>query len=583
MWFPLYTKILIVPDFGVSADDETMVALKSAIEAQGKYSVKVADLPALVRGENKGDELTESRLLELSALKLEQIAECGRLKWDGSNDLTIPKVKRKKLKRNRDLWFPLNRKPTITPSETKPDPVTPVIVDKQSVDENQFDEDELEEYIPFADDQSCLDYEEDRPHTIILFGESAMFAGKITGCKMLFVNPEYSWQIPWKKKYYALRKLAEQNWEKKYEYVSDPMEILGYEGDSKSDRHKYLGRYSIITNDELIGEFWNQFPWKVEVDRELDGDTLGLARFICDFAKDKITNPLAEVYEAIMNLRWNAFANLNENCYFAEPVKLSNFSVLGILFDVPKFDGQSGHKLLIAGQEDPLPLESIHTRRDLNLLRDAIDNVATARAVPEEQQKRILIVPDYFSPYNSPTIQELYLRLKQMGYYVAVFVPDRSLEDSRRILERRLKSKKFDLIVAIETGCLLVTRIDKCPRIFVDPDWLAWEWMKLRLGDKEKLWERRGGENEGHLFDYYFDYYLNDEEIQMARKMSVSSYIKRGPHPVYGWFTEDLVSSHLPEEHIKRFKESTNIPGLRLDTEEGITILAQEIHKILSR
>lgn len=572
MWFPLYTKILIVPDFGVSAEDEAVVALKSAIEAQGKYSVKVADLPALVRSENRGDELTESRLLELSALKLEQISECGCLKWDGSNDLTIPKVKTKKLKLNRELWFHKRCEPASTSPETKPDPGIHISAVKQTFDEEQFDEDD-----PLRLNQGLLDYEEGSPRTIVLFGESAMFAGKITGCKMLFVNPEYSWQIPWKKKYYALRKLAEQNWKKKYEYVSDPMEILGYDGDSKSDRHKYLRRYSIITNDELIGEFWNQFPWKVEVDRELDGDTLGLARFICDFAKDKITNPLAEVYEAIINLRWNAFANLNENCYFAEPVKLSNFSVLGILFDVPKFDGQSGHKLLIGEQKDPLPLESIHTRRDLNLLRDAIDSVATARAVPEEQEKRILIVPDYFSPYNSPTIQELYLRLKQMGYYVAVFVPDRSLEDSRRKLERRLKSKKFDLIVAIETGCLLVTRIDKCPRIFVDPDWLAWEWMKLRLGDEEKLWERRGVENEGPIFDYY----LNDDEIQMARKMSVSSYIKRGPHPVYGWFSEDLVSPHLPAEHIKRFKESTNIPGLHFDTEEGIAILAQEIHKVL--
>lgn len=574
MWFPLYTKILIVPDFGVSAEDEAVVALKSAIEAQGKYSVKVADLPALVRGENKGDELTESRLLELSALKLEQISECGSLKWDGSNDLTIPKVKTIKLTR---LGFDKKCEPKRSSSETKPVPVTPVIVDKQSVEENQFDEDELEEYKPLVDDQSCLDYEVDRLHTIVLFGKSAMLAGKITGCKMLFVNPEYPWECPWKKKYYALRKLTEQNWGKKYEYKIYPKEILSSGGEVKFDQHAYMWRYSIITNDDFIGDFWSQIPWMVEVARELDGDTLGLARFICDFAKDKITNPLAEVYEAIMNLRWNAFANLNENCFFAEPVKLSNFSVMGILFDVPKFDGQSGHKLLIGEHKDPLPLESIHTRRDLNLLRDAIDSVATARAVPEEQQKRILIVPDYFSPYNSPTIQELYLGLKQMGYYVAVFVPDRSLEDSRRKLERRLKSKKFDLIVAIETGCLLVTRIDKCPRIFVDPDWLAWEWMKLRLGDKEKLWERRGVENEGPIFDYY----LNDEEIQMARKMSVSSYIKRGPQPVYGWFSEDLVNSHLPEEHIKRFKKSTNIPGLRLDSEEGIAILAQEIHKIL--
>ena len=68
---------MIVPDFGVSADDKAMVALKRAIENRGDYAVKVVDLPAVVRDEHAGEELTESKVIELGARKLEQFAEHG--------------------------------------------------------------------------------------------------------------------------------------------------------------------------------------------------------------------------------------------------------------------------------------------------------------------------------------------------------------------------------------------------------------------------------------------------------------------------------------------------------------------------
>lgn len=111
----------------------------------------------------------------------------------------------------------------------------------------------------------------------------------------------------------------------------------------------------------------------------------------------------------------------------------------------------------------------------------------------------------------------------------------------------------------------------------VDPEWSAWEWMRLRLGEDKERMEYRGIDNSGPFFSYYLD----REEVAMARRMAERSYFKRSEKPVYGWFTVEAVESHLPEEHIKRFNTSTYILELCLDTNEGIAILARQIDNIL--
>ena len=64
--------------------------------------------------------------------------------------------------------------------------------------------------------------------------------------------------------------------------------------------------------------------------------------------------------------------------------------------------------------------------------------------------------------------------------------------------------------------------------------------------------------------------------------MAERANIRRGDKPVYGWFTVDAVESHLPDEHLKRFNTSTCIPDLRLDTDDGIDVLARQINNILT-
>ena len=74
---------MIVPDFGGCADD---VALKKAIETAGSYAVKVVDLQTIVSAEHDGEDLTDAKLIELAARKLEQLSTCSGLKWDGTDD-----------------------------------------------------------------------------------------------------------------------------------------------------------------------------------------------------------------------------------------------------------------------------------------------------------------------------------------------------------------------------------------------------------------------------------------------------------------------------------------------------------------
>ena len=78
------TKIMIVPDFGGCADD---VALKKAIETAGSYAVKVVDLQTIVSAEHDGEDLTDAKLIELAARKLEQLSTCSGLKWDGTDEV----------------------------------------------------------------------------------------------------------------------------------------------------------------------------------------------------------------------------------------------------------------------------------------------------------------------------------------------------------------------------------------------------------------------------------------------------------------------------------------------------------------
>ena len=571
MIIPTKTKIMIVPDFGVSADDKAMVTLREAIENRGDYVVKIVDLPAVVRDEHAGEELTESKVIELAARKLEQLSTGSGLKWDGSDDVYDHQAETK----TRAIKLSLSGNSIMS----KPQNVEEITV--SDIKEEDYDIDSLLNDFSDRINEECTDYEWGTPTAVIVFGKSAMLAGGLGQKDILFINPAYDSEWPWKKLYYADQKLAGQYHGDKHEYERMFMETVLLEGTERTHPWCYSRRYGVITGADYSGEFWDRYPRMAEMNRDLDGNTEGLAKFICEFADDELTFPLEEVYEAIKNLPGRDrrdINSLNTICDFIEPVKFSNITILGIRFGTPMANGQSCYKLKVAELNYTLPLESIHVRSNLNALRDAIVRAGESLKKVELEHKRILIVPDYFTPYNSPNVKELYDRLKHQGYYVAVYVAGNTLEKSRQGLERRCKVKPFDLIVTLETGCLLATRVNNCTRIFINPDWSAWEWMKLRIGEDKERMECRGIDNSGPFFSYY----LNREEIAMARQMAERANIRCGDNPIYGWFTVDAVEPHLPEEHLKRFDTSAYIPDLSLDTEEGIDILATQINNILT-
>lgn len=503
-------KILLVADFGENAGMDAIANLKAAIESSGAYSVNVVEFPAMVMAAHQGEELTEARVIELCARKLEMLSCTDELVWD---------------------------EPDYYPEEKR----------------------------------------HDRPDLIVVFGKSAMLAGGLGRSDVLFVNPRYDSEWPWKKQYYADWRLVGQFRSDVCDCERDLITVVTWSGTEAKIGCDYSMRYGVFTRDAGFGEFWDHYPRMAEVDGSLEGDTKGLADFICRFADGKITNPLEEVYKALSRFPRCDEADLNWVCRFSEPLKLGESTILGIQFGVPMANGQSCYKLKLQDVDYNVPLERFNMRVEYNLLRDAILHTRGKLKEMEKPRKRILIVPDYFSPYDAPCVRELYDRLSDMDYHVAIFMAQSSLEKSRMALERRCKSKPFDLIVTLETGCLLAARVTNCQRIFVNPDWAAWEWMKLRLGKEKQKYERRGADKSGPVYSYI----LNADEIEMARAMAERSNIRRGNHIAAGWFSEEVVDSHLPVEHLKRFNTNTLIPSLRLDTEEGIAILANQIHNIL--
>lgn len=521
-------KILILPDFGVSAEDKAMVALKDAIEADDRYTAKIIDLPAIVSDEHKGEELKDSKLIELCARKLESLATDHEQTWD--------------LK-------------------------TPYYDFDLSLEVEDLDDDLSDELKTSIEDEA-ITYELGTPTAIVIFGKSAMLAGGVK-CDLLFIDPEYDSEWPWKKQYYADEKLTQQYFDDKYNYENDQMATVLWCGTETSGSRRFRQRYGIFTDYNHTSTFTQRYPNLYEKIPEFKTDTQALAKFIREFADRKMTYPLEEVYDAIKKLPGRSLKNINDICDFVEPLTLDNFTVLGLRFGFPMAKGQSSNKLKVAERDYVLPLEGIKTRRELNALRDAILKVAEN----QPPKKRILIVPDYFTPYNSPQIKLLHSILKKMGYYVAVYVAGNDLEKSRIGIERRCKVQPFDLIVTLETGCMLASRITNCPRIFVNPDWTAWKSMKHLLGEKREVCKCRI-DNGGPVFSYY----INQEEIWMARSMAERSNILRGEYPIYGWFSEDAIESNETMEHMKRLNTCTYIPGLRLDTDEGIRILAEQIN-----
>lgn len=523
MIIPEKLRILLVPDFGTSADNGDMTALREAIEARGEAKAIVTDLRKMVIDEHPGEELREADVIEMAARKLESLAA-----HEASAHNVLPRIIRRDLGNGRTLTIHVSR----------------------------------------GSDEAT-----GAPHAIVVFGRSAMLADGISKAKVLMVDPEYDKEWPWKKQYYAGRKAA---WEYNSEnFVTRKAIETAYSfGVVGSGRCRQPERYVVFSSDERESkahELSDRYPRQWMIDSALDGNTDRLAQLTCSFAAGKMDIPLLEIDRIVRDIAW--MRKWNCICTFAEPVRIGDSTATGLTQGVPMANGHTGVRVKLNEIDYTIPIENFRDYDDIAALRDA---VAAARDEAEKLVAGIMIVPDYFTPHDNPAVIELRNRLIDKGYRVTVFCAGNTLEVSRQGLERVCKRGRYDLIVTIETGCLLAARIQGSHRIYVNPDWAAWEWMKRMLGeDKEQTHKR--GERSGPFFSYRLD----SDEIAMAREMGARYNIRRGEKLSAGWFTPDEADSHLPQEHIERFGCAAYPPMTGLDTDAGIGNLAKEIDKLM--
>lgn len=558
MIIPDKHRILIVSDFGTGADNGYMTALKEAIETTDKARVIVADLRKMVIDEHPGEELREAEVIELATRKLESLAadrnlSCGAYVDDGpcaplhefvladedeeyaeetslpkaADYIVLPRIIRRHLGNCRTLTIHVSR----------------------GVDE-----------VTGA------------PHAIVAFGRSAMLVDGISKGNVLMVNPEYDNDWPWKKQFYAGRKAS---WEYSYEdnpFQEDIKTAYSF-GSVGRGRYRQPERYAVFTSEEKAStdhDLSDRYQRLWMIDNSLDSNTDKLARLICGFAAGEMDIPLLEIDRIVNDIAW--MRKWNCICNFTESVKIRDLTATGLTQGVQMANGQSGIRVAVKELDYTLPIEGFRCYDDIAALRDAVD----AAEKKENGTPRIMIVPDYFTPHDNTVVLELRKQLIDRGYRVTVFCAGNTLKASRQGLERVCKRRRYDLIVTLETGCLLAARIQGSHRIYVNPDWVAWEWMKRMLGEDVEQTHRRG-ERSGPFFSYRLD----GDEIIVARDMGERYNIRRGDKLSAGWFTPDEADSHLPSEHIKRFSCAAYPPMIGLDTETGIGNLAKEIDKLM--
>lgn len=570
MIIPERHRILIVPDFGTGADEGMMLSLKEAIEARAEAKVIVTDLRKMVLDEHSGEELQEAKVIELAARKLESLAVDRDLNWGADvDDCPCDPLHE----------FGLADEDEVTAKETSLHETSYSNVLPRIIRHDLSNGRTLTIYVSRGSDDVT-----GTPHTIVVFGRSAMLADGIVRTDVLFINPVYESEWPWKKQYYAGRKAAEKYYSDNL-LPHDRIETAYSVGTVGYGRFPQPSRYGIFTTKEAYKDDWDfkeRYPRLSMVDTAINDNVDAMSALICSFDARKMDIPLIDIDRLTVDCPRQQLLRSPEYCRFAEPVHVAGISAVayGFEFRTPMSRGLSGLRVMIEGRDETIPIEAFTHYSNLSALRDAIVKAREKAKELEKTVRRIMIVPDYFMPHDSPAVLELRQRLEEKGYRVTVFCAGNTLERSRHGLERICKRRQYDLVLTIETGCLLAARLSASHRIYVNPDWATWEWMERRLGEEKSLLEHRG--------DYEslaFSYRIDRDEIDMARDMGQRYNIRKGDRLSLGWFSEDIVEtgedSRLSQEQMKRFNSCFYIPHLRLDTDDGIRILANEIDKIL--
>lgn len=543
-----------MPDFGNTEAAERLLPLKEAIQEHSSFDAKIIDLQQMTIDENPDKKLKEVQILDLAARRLEALAADKTIVWEKSN-LSIPYTDHELSSYDMDEEFdrksleePFNPEhPDDPDSDNGFQPGENLSVDAAA--EKIIRSSRLTIRVSRTPEEY---FRQHAPHAIVVFGKSVMLSGGIRNIPVLFVDPEYDKEWPWKKRYYVDRKETDSFYHSFIEKIRPPFipEVRSC-GHEVEYRRQQPQRFCLLTEGNDEDEFSERYPCLTMSDPELQ-DPRQLAKAIQEFTIKELEMPMLDIHELLkVPARGNKSKPLVFN--FPHPVKIEGQNAVAI-----ELQGFSPYRMprkivIFERWANNRYLEDVHDRQSLLSLREAMTEAV--KTMP--QKKRILIVPDCLTPDDSPIAPMLrdYLQ-KEDDYYVAVFERNSSIKDSRRGLERICRKKPFDLIVTLETGCLLAARVINTPRIFVNPDWTVWKEMK-KCGFEREKWET-------------------------ARIMGMKAHIRHdGPHWAMGWFSPDQIDTESPREHMDRFISAVYPPHIGLTNGDGIRRLAREIHKML--
>lgn len=479
-------RILLVPDFGITEAAEQLLPLKEAIRKHWNFDAKIIDLRQMIIDENPDKKLNET--IDLAAHRLTALATDEAIVWDKfisddygdpdlSSYLTDPEPEEEIRAGLDNFNFPVNPNPddkhqkseALNPDDERqpPEDLTGTDIGERIIRHGRL----IIHVTPTARES----LNQGVPDAIVVFGKSAMLVGGVKDKRLLFINPEYDKEWPWKKMYYTERKASERFYENFINTTKMPNhpKVLnsGYEAEY---RRLQPQRLYLRTDGNDTEEFSERYPRLTMSDPELR-DPEKLALEIQKFTLGEMEMPLLDIYELFKiperESEWKPF-----KFTFPHPVEVEGQKAVAIILEKFSPYRMPSEVVIVEGFGHNLLLENISNRRELLALHEAVAEAVKTMS----RKKRILIVPDPFTPDESPVISQLRDKLQQESYYVAVFDSNSQLKCSRKGLERCCKRKPFDLIVTLETGCLLAARITNTPRIFVNPNWTVCKEMKER-------------------------------------------------------------------------------------------------------
>ena len=535
-------RILIVPDFSSPEAAACLLPLKEAISRDPDFDATIIDLRQTVIDENQDIALDEERIIELAATRLEALHNDNNIVWN-------------KTRHRSDYWEP-DLSLHLDDAEI---PQTLADEKKLHADEKKLHADEKKRDLSPKPPTSTLKLKitrtitdrsseyRGRPHAIAVFGKSAMLVGATADRRspMLLVDPEYDGEWPWENQ----SRIAREANDAFYRDFKESMDAPHRPTVPEIRRHRPQPQriFCLRTDRNTTDEFSILCPRLAMADPELS-DPERLATAIMDFVENRLGTPLIDILEL---LRVPARGERDKPLVFRLPQPVE---VDGVKATEIRVEEYSPHRIpddatLIDADGHGTRLESLRDRHGLSALRDTL--AKTVETMPG--RKRILIVPDLLTPADSPIADALRDELQKLDYHVEVLCRNREIKQLRRLLERHCRRSHVDLVVTLESGCLLAGRLTGVTRIFANPYWEVWKEMK-RLGYRREEWE-------------------------MARTAGLKEHILRdGNHSALGWFTPDLMGEEAPKTHMMRFHTAFYPPHIDLQTAGGIHELARHIH-----